>query len=467
MKWLFYLIVLVYMLYRAVYAKETNRVTVDKIDYYRKSPFWKAGSRHSINCKGSSKSQKIEWTDPAGKAIKQIPSNRVYALEHSVPSPAGRIPASLLHFKSVTLDDTGLYTCRSGDSEDHAEVCVIDPVVFKNIRTELTADLGRSITLNCHAKGNPEPRIQWKRNDNLINEGQDDTKYKLNTKFSSDGFESSLTIFSLTSEDSGLYSCVAIQENTEQCKHSNYVNTTLNVNHAPIFEDGNDTELVYGRFNQSINLVCSARGYPAPTYRWFSNINDSTLIEFDKKQIEFNQEANTAILTVTVNQTETFKCSAKNEYGEAEKDFKLVETTTNPAGGFEIQYLHVSGFKEEPSENDWKNGELVTKEFPISDDDPDFKGSITKLSELEKNMNYWVRIRVSNSAGVSTWSTPIQIGALTENEDLQEEPQDEEISTERSKSIAVGNSDVTFYGIFFAGGILVVAAVCMFVMRMV
>lgn len=42
-----------------VYAKETNRVTVDKIDYYRKSPFWKAGSRHSINCKGSSKSQKV------------------------------------------------------------------------------------------------------------------------------------------------------------------------------------------------------------------------------------------------------------------------------------------------------------------------------------------------------------------------------------------------------------------------
>lgn len=33
---------------------------------------------------------------------------------------------------------------------------------------EVTANIGRSITLSCQAKGNPEPRLVWNRNGETI-----------------------------------------------------------------------------------------------------------------------------------------------------------------------------------------------------------------------------------------------------------------------------------------------------------
>lgn len=52
------------------------------------------------------------------------------------------------------------------------------------------------------------------------------------TKYNLEGFEGLLTITSLEAEDSGVYSCVAIQETTlvEDCSHTQTHNITLNIN---------------------------------------------------------------------------------------------------------------------------------------------------------------------------------------------------------------------------------------------
>lgn len=57
-------------------------------------------------------------------------------------------------------------------------------------------------------------------------------KYRLMTKYNIQGFEGLLTITSLEPEDSGIYSCVSIQEHpqAEDCSHTKIFNITLNVN---------------------------------------------------------------------------------------------------------------------------------------------------------------------------------------------------------------------------------------------
>lgn len=75
-------------------------------------------------------------------------------------------------------------------------------------------------------------------------------------------------------------------------------------------------------------MVCSAKGFPAPTYRWFKSVSEDTLAEFDKKQINFSEDDNTAVLQVTATPMtfgKTYKCLATNSLGEAEKYFTLLK----------------------------------------------------------------------------------------------------------------------------------------------
>lgn len=57
-------------------------------------------------------------------------------------------------------------------------------------------------------------------------------KYVVTTKFNSQGFEGLLTIRSLEREDSGVYTCTAIQASPhdEECTTSKSTNVTLYIN---------------------------------------------------------------------------------------------------------------------------------------------------------------------------------------------------------------------------------------------
>lgn len=87
------------------------------------------------------------------------------------------------------------------------------------------------------------------------------------------------------------------------------------------------------------------------------------------------------------------------------------------------------------------------------------------MTGLETETSYWMRLRVRNEVGMSPWSDPIFVTTTAENEVITVTS---EFPEEPEPSISDDNvNDGTFYGIFFAGGILVVAFVCMFAMRMV
>lgn len=71
---------------------------------------------------------------------------------------------------------------------------------------------------------------------------------------------------------------------------------------------------------------------------------------------------------------------------------------------------------------------------------------------------------MTNEVGESIWSDPLKVSTAAENDETTttEAPDAEsEVAAEESMT------ETTFYGIFFFGGVFVVAFVCVFVMRLI
>lgn len=486
MKWLFYVIVFIYMLYRAVYGARNDGLVIDPVNY-GDDDFLKVGDHKAISCKPINKNQKVEWVDPNDTVVKRTSKGRVFSQEHFAPTPRGRVPALILTITNAVVADTGVYQCRSGDLTKNVSLCVIDPSQFLETPTEVTVDVGRSITLSCQLKGDPEPRVEWNRNGETIIDEDSSGKYKVMTKYNIQGFEGQLTITSLEAEDSGIYSCVSIQENNliENCSHTKTQNLTLNVKSPPTFDDSN--AIIYGTINEEVKIVCSAKAYPLPTYRVFKELVDGTLLELNEKQINF-VEGNQAIHTVKLslaNLGTKFKCQATNEYGSSEQYITLMETpepkaidevalidTSNdtvqllltwnddvdyPIDAILMQYIQVHNDDNTViKEAAWRRSNKFRVQLD-EENQPSSEGIKVTLNKLNMDSSYWIRVCAWNQAGYSPWSEPILVST-----------DEESITAETQEPVPEYNmSDSSFYGIFFAGGILVVAFVCMFAMKLV
>lgn len=71
-------------------------------------------------------------------------------------------------------------------------------------------------------------------------------------------------------------------------------------------------------------MVCSANGYPTPTYTWVK-VEGDAFAEINKKKIKYSEENNQAVLSIPMTFGSTYICMATNTYGDAEKYFKLLE----------------------------------------------------------------------------------------------------------------------------------------------
>ncbi|XP_026752159.2 limbic system-associated membrane protein-like [Galleria mellonella] len=514
MKWLFYVIVFVYLFYRAVYGlKESNSLYVEPITYEEDLKYLPVGTRKTIACKVLNRNQKVEWLNNHGNVVKHENTNRVFSQTKHLMNSGRIVTEQVLTFTHAVVEDSGVYTCRTDKTSQEVELCVIDASDFVNTPKEIAVNQGRSYTLSCEARGQPEPRIVWNRNgEDIKDDGDDSSKYRLMEKYNRQGFESLLTITSLEADDHGIYTCTAIQENSKlsDCSLSKSWNITLIVNHAPVFLDGNDIELVYAKENQSVDLVCSASAFPKSSYRWFHYEDDHTLFEYSQKQIIDSPDTGEATLSIVAdksNYDRRFLCRATNELGNNSKTFTIVqmekpdkpsevnlvqssdtELVLNiswfdihfPIDGIEAQYMVVSGTnlkRKTPREAEWKRGkqsELVKVD--------DGEENIYSLQDLEEETEYWIRVRTKNDIGYSPWSSPISASTtksdttllivtmetVTESEtETDEEKLDEETKDNNEGEVSSHNFEGTFYGLFFIGGIFVLGFICVFVMRMV
>ncbi|XP_078068287.1 inactive tyrosine-protein kinase 7 isoform X2 [Mustelus asterias] len=146
---------------------------------------------------------KCQSSTPAGTIEETV---RVHVLDGSRISPHIRQEAGLLHFTKVTKSDAGYYACVASNSqgEIRAPVRLIVAVLpkFKMEPENTTVYQGYVAVLNCQATGEPQPNIQWKVKEKIL----DSSKVTQRVQKVANG---SLVIYDVSAEDSGKYTCIA------------------------------------------------------------------------------------------------------------------------------------------------------------------------------------------------------------------------------------------------------------------
>ncbi|XP_048480382.1 peroxidasin homolog [Plutella xylostella] len=382
-----------------------------------------AHTRKTFTCRSNNYKHKIQWLDPTGQPV---PRTDARVVVHHVTSRVGA--AAVLVLTSAEVQDTGVWTCRARGASVDVAVCVIESTVFTSSHQELSVDEGRAATLDCGARGNPEPRLAWYKNDEQIFDEDNSTKYLVMNRYSTHGVQSSLTIKSLTWPDGGQYACRAVQDHPamEACSVTAGLVVTLHVREKPIFDDVDSIRNAFARVDERIQLNCTANGYPPPVYSWFLE-KDKDVLE-DLKNTEFSDsfynitENTLEIVTNEITFGRRYRCRAGNTYGYADKVFVVlnVEKPTVPS------VIHLLN----KTENELMLSLIWDKDvvFPIDEilvqyTDDEFSDIsewihlydiITtsneslecqvKLKNLESDTEYRVRVRISNAAGQSEWS---------------------------------------------------------------
>uniref|UniRef100_A0A671NQ10 Inactive tyrosine-protein kinase 7-like n=1 Tax=Sinocyclocheilus anshuiensis TaxID=1608454 RepID=A0A671NQ10_9TELE len=112
----------------------------------------------------------------------------------------------VLRFSTVTRADGGNYTCvasssAQGEIRAHIHLTVGVHVEFKLEPEQTTVYQGHTAVLHCQASGDPQPYVQWMLKDKLLGSSSSSRFQKMPN--------GSLVISNVTTEDTGVYTCIA------------------------------------------------------------------------------------------------------------------------------------------------------------------------------------------------------------------------------------------------------------------
>uniref|UniRef100_A0A672YII0 Roundabout, axon guidance receptor, homolog 1 (Drosophila) n=1 Tax=Sphaeramia orbicularis TaxID=375764 RepID=A0A672YII0_9TELE len=181
-----------------------------------------------------------------------------------------------LKIRRLTSADVGSYTCVAENMVGKAEASATLTVHVENIRPVLppafvvrprnqVVGVGRTVTFQCEATGNPQPAIFWQR------EGSQNLLFSYQPPQPSSRFSVSqtgdLTITDAERSDMGYYSCQALNiAGSVITKALLEVTDVVSDRPPPVIRQGptNQTVAVDG----TVVLNCVATGNPTPTILW-------------------------------------------------------------------------------------------------------------------------------------------------------------------------------------------------------
>uniref|UniRef100_A0A672YID3 Roundabout, axon guidance receptor, homolog 1 (Drosophila) n=1 Tax=Sphaeramia orbicularis TaxID=375764 RepID=A0A672YID3_9TELE len=208
-----------------------------------------------------------------------------------------------LKIRRLTSADVGSYTCVAenmvGKAEASATLTVHVPPAFVVRPRNQVVGVGRTVTFQCEATGNPQPAIFWQR------EGSQNLLFSYQPPQPSSRFSVSqtgdLTITDAERSDMGYYSCQALNiAGSVITKALLEVTDVVSDRPPPVIRQGptNQTVAVDG----TVVLNCVATGNPTPTILWrkdgvLVSTHDSRVKQLDTGalQIRYAKVRNCAI----------------------------------------------------------------------------------------------------------------------------------------------------------------------------
>ncbi|XP_028442536.1 hemicentin-1 isoform X2 [Perca flavescens] len=221
----------------------------------------------------------------------------------------------MLEIQGSEVSDTGQYVCKATnvagqvDKNFHLNIYV-PPSIDGPAEGSVVETISNPVTFACDATGIPPPSLTWLKNGRPIENSE-----SLEMHIFSGG--SKLQIARSQLSDSGTYTCVA--SNVEGKARKSY-HLTIQV---PPSISGSELPSEMGvLLNETIQLVCRARGTPTPTIQW---LKDGEVINNTKIEVlRISPDGST--LTVTGAHTTDsgkYTCVATNTAGEEDRIFNL------------------------------------------------------------------------------------------------------------------------------------------------
>ncbi|XP_022691274.1 lachesin-like isoform X2 [Varroa jacobsoni] len=255
--------------------------------------------------------------------------------------------------------DGGIYQCRvilsqtSILSHDVRLFIRVPPIISDNSTRSIITSTGANATLECYAKGQPKPRITWRReNNNLLPTGG--SIYRGNV----------LHIFNVSKDDRGTYYCIADNQVGRGARR----NIGVEVEFAPFVraERSDYSQAAVARLckratcvaegqevilmEQNISLrcrpihtvtyqsdsgypaelACHVEAYPAPSIVWLKdgyqlNTNQHYKISISNTGYEFT-DTTLRIHAIEKSQFGNYICRAINKLGSADRKMTLAES---------------------------------------------------------------------------------------------------------------------------------------------
>ncbi|XP_053542916.1 hemicentin-1 isoform X1 [Ictalurus punctatus] len=220
-----------------------------------------------------------------------------------------------LEMKGTEVSDTGLYVCKASniagqvDKNFHLNIYV-PPSIDGPSEEHVVETISNPVTFACDATGIPHPSLTWLKNGRVIENSE-----SLEMHILSGGGKLQIARSQLS--DSGAYTCLA--SNVEGKAQKSY---HLTIQVPPSITRSEMPSEMSVLLNDSIQLVCHAKGTPAPTIQWLKD--GKALSRTGLENIRISPDGST--LTVTATQTTDsgkYTCVATNKAGEEDRIFNL------------------------------------------------------------------------------------------------------------------------------------------------
>ncbi|XP_034939196.1 lachesin-like isoform X2 [Chelonus insularis] len=275
---------------------------------------------------------RVGWVKADTKAIQAIHD---HVITHNPRVLVSHSDHSMwnLHIKGVQLEDAGLYMCQINTDPMKSQTGMLSIEVPPDFVTEETSgdvmvSEGSQVKLTCRAKGKPDPRVIWKREDNktiVIREpviSASGQKSKVSSVSEYHGEELRLT--KISRHDMGAYLCIA--SNGVPPAISKRI--TINVHFPPVIHVPN--QLVGAPLGTDVALECFVEASPKSINYWMKD-NVEMIITSTRHDVQaITQSAFQVKMILTIRNLQkqdfgSYKCAAKNSLGDVDFSIRLYE----------------------------------------------------------------------------------------------------------------------------------------------
>ncbi|XP_050540543.1 lachesin isoform X2 [Daktulosphaira vitifoliae] len=269
-----------------------------------------------------------------------------------------------LNVRTVRREDRGTYMCQVNtdpmkSQSAFLEVVIPPDIVYEETSGDMMIPEGGSAKLVCKARGYPEPKILWRREDggDIIARTGTTTKTKMQT------VEGEFLVLSkVTRSEMGAYLCIA----ANGVPPSVSKRLMLHVHFHPLVQVPN--QLVGAPPRTDITLQCYVEASPKSINYW-TRESGEMIISNDKYNMTelavsyYSSQMRLTIRRLKKSDLGGYKCISKNSIGEAEGNIRVYEMdlTKSKTPGEEDRdnTINVSNFDEEEY-----NGQNSTNNVP-------------------------------------------------------------------------------------------------------